>query len=84
MSDNPLDRWEASIEAGKSAEAAILITFFQHLGMSCVDNTLVNVKNPDLRGESPSMSRFSNPRTPHPLPRLDLVQRNTSRWTTPM
>ena len=48
---NPLDRWEASIEAGKSAEAAILITFFQHLGLDLHDNTKDNVKNPDLRGE---------------------------------
>ena len=49
---NPLDHWEASIRAGKAAEAAIAITFFSHLGMVCQDNTLENVKNTDLRGNS--------------------------------
>lgn len=49
---NPLDRWEASIKAGKAAEAAIAICFFTHMGMVCEDNTLENIKNTDLRGNS--------------------------------
>jgi len=49
---NPLDRWEASIEAGKTAEAAIAITFYLHLGMVCEDNTKERLKNPDLRGNT--------------------------------
>ena len=47
---NPLDRWEASIKAGKATEAAIAITFYTHLGMVCEDNTRERVKNPDLKG----------------------------------
>lgn len=48
---NPLDSWAASIEAGKAAEAAILITFYKYLGIRLEDNTKENHKNPDLRGE---------------------------------
>lgn len=49
---NALDRWEASIKAGRTTEAAISLTFYKHLGWICEDNTQERVKNPDLRGTS--------------------------------
>jgi hypothetical protein len=48
---NPLDRWEASIEAGNAAEAALILMFARHLGITLHPNAVDNPKNPDLRGE---------------------------------
>ena len=73
---NPLDRWEASIEAGHSAEAAIILTFHQFLGISLYSNTKENVKNPDLRGEvllehKILKSSYPKPITPAGLPQAE-------------
>lgn len=64
MSDNPLDRWEASIREGKAAEAALAISYYKHQGMICTDNTTENIKATDLRGNVLIEAKYLN--SPYP------------------